>query len=539
MPQAAFKNLKKNIRYAIIPGCLIGLFITVGYVVKHEKGFVFSWAWLGMSVLACAFAVVATVFLFALWDRRNSRVLSASVKEYLPNRLIKKSWVYFFVMTGLLIILWMPVLLALYPGLYAYDASWQYDMYCMGAVSEHHPVIHTYIVGWIIDTVYTKTGMFNKAILVYTLLQELLMAVGCGFIFYEFHRRKSSTWMHILALAFFCLYPPFVIFVFTSTKDSLFAIAVADCVFLLLGMFEDVKAFWSKRANRVLFVVFALEVIILRNNSIYAVILTLPFIIVFVLRAREVRFKAIRTLAITAVIFLLYKYPFTNAVAVGGVSKAEMLSVPCQQIMRIFYYHGDELPAEEKALVDELFDRGHWGYYFNPYIADASKGCLREETLNERFGEFRSLWFEWFKRYPGEYVDSFLENTYGFWYPWPIYVLQSLGGEGYTTISVIGPGEANTKIPALLEFFKLFENGDIVMGNGWVSWLFAPATFFYIAMAVAFYMLKSKRKALGIPFVYLGLLWLTYLLGPVAMVRYALYLYALVPVWPAYISSRQ
>ena len=118
-------------------------------------------------------------------------------------------------------------------------------------------------------------------------------------------------------------------------------------------------------------------------------------------------------------------------------------------------------------------------------------------------------------------------------------MLQSFGGEGYTTLSVTGPGEANTKIPALCDFFALFENSEIVMGNDWVSWLFAPATFFYFAMVIAFYMLKSKKKAHGILFVYLGLLRLTYLLGPVAMVRYALYLYALVPVWPAYISSRQ
>lgn len=533
-------NLKKNIRYAIAPGCLIGLFITVGYVVKHEKGFVFSWAWLGMSVLACVIAVATTVVLFALWDRCNSKasVVTASAKEYLPNRLFKKSWVYFLAMTGVLLVLWMPVLLALYPGIYAYDASWQYDMYCMGAVSEHHPVIHTYIVGWIIDTVYNKTGMFNKAILVYTIWQELVMAVGCGFIFYELHRRKSRTWMHVLAMVFFCLYPPFVIFVFTSTKDSLFAIAVADLIFLLLGMFEDAKAFWNKRANRVLFVVFALEVIILRNNSVYAVILTLPFIIVFMLRAKETRVKALRTLAITVVLFLLYKYPFTNAVTVEGVSKAEMLSVPCQQIMRVYYYHGDELTAEDKDLVDELFNRKKWYNYFNPYIADASKGSLTEEAVNERFDEFKALWLKWLKQYPSEYVDSFLENTYGFWYPWPTYVLMSFGDEGYTTIAVTGPGEANTKIPALHDFFALFENSDIVMGNGWVSWLFAPATFFYIAMVMAFYMLKAKRKALGIPFVYLGLLWLTYLLGPVAMVRYALYLYALVPVWPAYILMR-
>ena len=518
----------------------MGLFATVGYVVKYEKGFKFSLAWLGACVLACAVAVAVVAAVFALWDRFNRRVTAAETSEkvYLPNRLFKKSWVYFSVITVALLVLWLPALLAFYPGVYSYDASWQYDTYMMGEVSEHHPVIHTYLVGWIMDTVYSRTGMFNKAILAYTVVQELIMALGCGFIFYELHRRKIKTWMHVLALVMFALYPPFVIFVFSSTKDSLFAIAVADFVFLLLGSFEDAEGFWGKRCNRVLFVVFFLEVIILRNNSVYALLLTLPFLVVAMCKVREARFRALRTLIIAVAIFLIYKYPITNAVTVAGVSKAEMLSVPCQQIMRVYTYHGDEISAEEKAEVEELFEYSKWKRMYNPYIADATKGSLTDAAVDEDFGKFKALWWDLFKKYPGEYVDSFLENTYGFWYPWPTYVLYSLGGEGYTPVSVREPGEANPKLPKLLEFYKLFENSDVVMGNSFISWLWAPATFLYIVLAVSFYMLKTKKKALAIPFLYLGLLWLTFLLGPVAMVRYALYLYALVPVWPLYIRSR-
>ena len=538
MPESTSANRQKNICYAILPGCLIGLYTTVGYVVKHEKGFKFSIGWLGVSVLACVIAVLLVAAVYALWDRINSRSVAVEDKIYLPNRLFKKSWVYFLVMVAVLLVLWLPALLALYPGVYAYDASWQYDLYMQGRVTEHHPVIHTYLVGWIIDTVYRHTGMFNKAVLAYTLVQEFIMALGCGFIFYEFHRRKSRTWMHVLALVTFCLYPPFVLFVFSSTKDSLFAIAVADFVLLLLGAFEDAEGFWSKRTNRVLFVVFLLEVTILRNNSVYAIVLTLPFLAVALWKAREVRAKALRTLAIAVAFFLIYKYPITNAVTVEGVSKAEMLSVPCQQIMRVYTYHGDEIPADDKAAVEELFECDSWKRMYNPYIADATKGSLTKAATEEDFGKFKALWWRLFKQYPGEYIDSFLENTYGFWYPWPTYVLYSLGGEGYTPITVMQPGEPNTKLPGLLEFYKLFENSSVVMGNNLISWLFAPATFLYIAIAVSFYMLKSKKRVVAIPFLYLGLLWLTYLLGPVAMVRYALYLYALVPVWPAYIRSK-
>lgn len=528
---------KKNIRFALLPGILMGVMIALGNATKYEHGFVFSWVRLGVCLLLCACCVLAVVLLYSLWDKFNAANGGKGDREYLFNRLFKSSAVFFLVAVVLLLILWLPALLAFYPGIYAYDASWQYDMYMQGIVSEHHPVIHTYLVGWIIDTVYSRTGMFNKAILAYTLVQELIMALGCGFIFYELHRRKSPTWMHVLALVLFSLYPPFVIFVFSSTKDSIFAIAVADFVLLFLGMAEDACTFWNRRTNRILWIVFALEITILRNNSVYAVLLTLPFIIVSMARAKESRAKALRSLIIATIIFLIYKYPITNAVTVKGVSKAEMLSVPCQQIMRVYTYHGDEMDAADKALVEHLFEDKEWGRLYNPYIADATKGSLTDAATAEEFGDFKKLWLKLFSEYPGEYVDSFLENTYGFWYPWPTYVLYGRGGEGYTPIRVMGPGEANTKLPGLLNFYKLFENSEIVMGNNIISWLFAPATFLYIALTVAFYLLKTKKKTMLIPFVYLGFLWLTYLLGPVAMVRYALYLYALVPVWPSYIRS--
>jgi hypothetical protein len=154
-------------------------------------------------------------------------------------------------------------------------------------------------------------------------------------------------------------------------------------------------------------------------------------------------------------------------------------------------------------------------------------------------GQFFTLWFQLLDCYPQEYVDSFLENTYGFYYPWPHYIIYSFGDEGYTPIVVMQPGELNSKLPGLLSFYKQFENGPIVQKMPFISWLFAPATFMYIALIMAFYMGGSVKKGCCIQFIFLALLWLTYLLGPVAMVRYALYLYTLLPVWPAYLLSKR
>ena len=87
---------------------------------------------------------------------------------------------------------------------------------------------------------------------------------------------------------------------------------------------------------------------------------------------------------------------------------------------------------------------------------------------------------------------------------------------------------------ALLENF---EAGDIVLKDGFISWIFAPATFLFLGIAACVYVLRNKRFWLLIPIAFLALLWCTFLLGPVALVRYVFFLYILLPVWPMYMRA--
>ena len=154
-----------------------------------------------------------------------------------------------------------------------------------------------------------------------------------------------------------------------------------------------------------------------------------------------------------------------------------------------------------------------------------------------RKSDYYALWFKWFKAYPKEYIDSVLENTYGLFYMWPRYILYSYGQEGYTVIHPMQPAEANTKIPKLFAIFEQFEKGNIVMGNRVVSWVFAPAVYLYVMIAAAVYVLKNKKWNLFIPFTFLILLWMTFILGPASLVRYVLFLYMLTPLYTIVYTS--
>ena len=178
-----------------------------------------------------------------------------------------------------------------------------------------------------------------------------------------------------------------------------------------------------------------------------------------------------------------------------------------------------------------------WLGYYVPEIADAAKGRLRMDVYEAKSGEYWKLWATWLKRYPNEYVDSFLENTYGLYYMWPHYVLYSFGQEGFTVMHQMDPVVPNSKLPALYSFLCNFEDGDFVIHNRFTSWLFAPATFLYLSIAACVYVLRYRKFWLLIPIGFLALLWCRFLLGPVALVRYVLFLYILLPVWPMYMRA--
>ena len=524
-------NLKRNLVCSLIPAFFIALFLEVGYFTKHEQGMHFTLLRVLFLLMLVLILTVGIFLLFKGVDKLNKRPAKLSIF----NKKFKNSFLFAVVCMALLFICWVPCFLAFYPGLFAYDAQWQYFMYVNGEISEHHPVLHTYMLGFTVSKVYALTGSINKGIAAYTVFQELLMLLGCGYVFNLLHRRKVRTSLYIFTFIFFAFFPTIVIFVFTSIKDSIFAVALAGFLLLNLFLYEDPVSFFKKKSNIVMWVILALAVCIFRNNAIYAVIPTLPFFLIFILKNRKTMIKSLIMLFVTAVIFIIYKYPVTNALTTAGTYASEKLSVPCQQIKRVYAYHYDELSGSEKSEEERYFDNELTYNYYVPEIADAAKGCLRNDVYEADTEGFWNLWIQLFKEYPYEYINSFLENTYGFYYPWPKYVLYQFGGKAYTNMHILEPGVENSKLPKLLSLLRNFEDGDIVMSDTWISWLFAPATYMYLALLVGFYLLRNKEYSKTISVLFTALFWCTFLLGPVAMPRYALYLFFLVPVWGAYV----
>ena len=528
------KEFKNNLLFAVIAGFFPAFFTVIGYMTKHYNGFdnyaLFAIAFIPLWGFFSALSfLIYNLASYSHYDKESSK---SGASGGIPKKTIDEN-VIFLISFCVLLIMWIPSFLAFYPGVFAYDNQWQYTMYINNNISTHQPVLHTLILGFIITTVENLTGSINKGVAAYTLFQMVMMALGLSFVPYLLRRTRVKITGIIFSIVFFALFPVIVIFVFTSTKDSIFSVAVADFIGLNLSLLSEKKdTFFSKKKDAPIWVLLAFVILTFRGNAVYALIPMLILLAVYVIKNCKRKVSFIVSVSILVLLYIVFSYPVTGAIAKEKVSKAEMMSVPCQQLARIYHYHFDELSEEDIATYDELFDSKKWYGYYVPEIADASKGSLRMDVYENKKSDYWKLWSKWFKAYPKEYIDSVLENTYGLFYMWPKYVLYSYGQEGYTVIHPMQPVEANSKIPRLFDLYTQFENGNIVQKNGFISWMFAPATYLYLTIISVMYVLKNKKYNLLIPFLFLLLLWSTFLIGPAALVRYSLFLFMMTPLLP-------
>jgi len=196
--------------------------------------------------------------------------------------------------------------------------------------------------------------------------------------------------------------------------------------------------------------------------------------------------------------------------------------------MRIYHLHKDELKPAEKEMIEDAFEEEALLLYV-PKIADVAKGNLKRDVFDAKKGEYARLWFALGCRYPGEYINSFLMGNYGFWYPFATLALTADGAEGYFVCRCYTPVWDSNKIPAIANYYKHFENSEITCKYPFTIWIFAPATYFMIAYFSLICFWNQKRKEVIIPAIAL-LVWATFLLGPVALVRYVGFLFYMLPV---------
>ena len=175
---------------------------------------------------------------------------------------------------------------------------------------------------------------------------------------------------------------------------------------------------------------------------------------------------------------------------------------------------------------------------YKPKLADAVKINFLEDNFFADPGKYIKLWIKLGIKYPSVYINSFLENTYAYWYPDTVpdaYRGLQIAERRYEESSYFQfeteyPCTRVHLVPWLERFYEkvsleIFQQRIPVLSMffsmGFVHWCFA---------FLFFVLLRRNDKEKALCFSLIGFIYLTVLAGPVAIVRYVLYMFFSFPI---------
>lgn len=522
---------RKSILSTTIPlSALLGLALGLGSYLERDGKVDFSNPGVYLSCILTALLALAGLIL--VWLGLDTYAGRTGIKrETFPCK--KTHWLILYL---LLAASYSITFLAVFPGFFAYDATMAHLQVYRGELLSQHPWIHTLLLGYICEFSKSHLGHANVGIAIYIFVQMLLVS-GCFLYTLYSIKRRGHTLVFILSFFFYAFFPTIHMFALCSTKDTPFSAAMLVLLVLLWDMFEDTDGFFASRLKSAAFIFFTLVFLILRKNAIYAMVVFLPFFLAALKRNRR---KGALLIGAAFLLFWLYDVPLTAAMNVIDIGPKEALSVPSQQLARVYMENKDSLTEDETALLESFYPKEFLEMYL-PKLADYTKGTLNTEFFLTHKKEFIRLWASAGIRNPDIYINSFLVNTYGFWYPWA-----SLDGyKGYAGMKdtplenaevyyfayvTEEPGERISLIPWLDQFYFRLSTWNLHQRLPGLSLLFSPGFLFWVFMTAWAYSIHRKNRAYYPAFILIGLMWLTVQLGPIALVRYVLYLYFGLPL---------
>jgi hypothetical protein len=188
----------------------------------------------------------------------------------------------------------------------------------------------------------------------------------------------------------------------------------------IIKLYDIIKNEQSTKKYITLFII-SILVILFRNNGIYTIILSLPFILFIKEKRKPVLITFLAILAFN----IGYGKILLPSLKISDTSIREALSIPFQQTARLVKYHGDNIEKKDVKIIDYLLEYDTLGSRYQANISDPVKNKYNKEATSEDLKNYFGVWFKYLWKYPVVYIDATASNIYGYFYPdtskWYIY----------------------------------------------------------------------------------------------------------------------
>lgn len=454
---------------------------------------------------------------------------------------------------GCLFLVAITVWLIIFPGIYTYDMASQNELISRGDINSHWSLLYGYLLAGFLDFGHIIFNNYEGGFALAMLVQLcFICAVETKLVFSVAKWTKNRT-AYILTIAFFCLVPFFPTMAVTAAQDTLFAGLLALFVIELVDITKEPKRlgrWWVLSRLGLL----GLLLCMARNNGVYGLFVLLVYVVIFFKQPKKR--NLVITLGATIVAVFIFNGPVMKLLNVSKPTTIrEILSVPSQQLARTYYQESATIDTEDRAKIAEYYDIGGTSELYSlelhqkyPMIADYTKDAMFANVVQDNLGDYVGLWVRVGVNNLDEYVEAFLLNSLGFWYPQknaiePRMNLDFMNYPGFAMTSAFNsPAHSDMKkvepiqiVPAGLtdRFLRIVFEGD---------WQKVPFLATFCSMGVygtllvfvVCYLLAKKRYVALMPISLIFGLYLTLLISPVAIFRY---LYPIIMLAPVMVAS--
>lgn len=455
-----------------------------------------------------------------------------------------QAWLFFSVTV---LACWIPVFLAYYPSVFAYDAEGQLYQVLAHDYSTHHPLLHTIFLGFFFQLGSNVLGSCSAGMAVHSAVQMLIMASVFGYALAFLHRKKIPAWLQVVLFLFYAFFPTNSILALSTTKDVLFS-ALLLLHTLCLYQLTD-PSHTPAAGNDISYLLWTVLLLLFRNNALYALLPGIPAICFLLCRKAKAGGGLWRRyLTLTLLALLLTGAGNTalkSALQAQSGSPREMLSIPLQQMARTRVTAGQSLSFDMRQALDRYLPEEWVLAAYNPYLADPVKN--RAVIHDDPAGLIRT-WFRLGLEHPQAYLDAFLDNSIGYWFledrtHAQIYGLGTESGFGYlsTDNRTMPAGfevEEHSYLPALRSAMEHIVSDNAYQKIPVLRILFAPAFYWWLLCMFMAAVIYNRQYRLLIPAVFLVGYYLTLLFSPTVLIRYMYPLVVTVPVLCCFLLCR-
>ena len=177
----------------------------------------------------------------------------------------------------LCMLFWLPYFLYQYPGIMTPDSINQLEQVLhVIPYSNHHPFLHTLLIGFFYNIGYKLTGNMVVAVSFYTFFQMCMLALTVSYLIGTLRQFRLRSLGCFIITLFYALIPYHAVFSVTVWKDILFAAGVLFFGCSMLRLLKEITI-----SSLIVMGISGLVMCLFRSNGWYAFLLCLPFLLFY------------------------------------------------------------------------------------------------------------------------------------------------------------------------------------------------------------------------------------------------------------------